>query len=106
MHFAKEETFGPVAPLFRFRSEHEAIELANATPYGLASYFYTRDLSRSFRVAEQFEAGIVALSIGAVSMAMALFGSVKQSGLAREGGQIGIEEYLQTKEFHIGGLAD
>jgi len=104
MLLANEETFGPVAPLFRFGTENEALEMANATPYGLASYFYTRDLSRAFRVAERLEAGMVALNTGSVAMEMAPFGGVKQSGLGREGGQAGIEEYLETKAFHIGGL--
>jgi succinate-semialdehyde dehydrogenase/glutarate-semialdehyde dehydrogenase len=101
---ASEETFGPVAPLYRFGSEAEALDLANATPYGLASYFYTRDLSRAFRVAERLEAGMVALNTGTMAMEMAPFGGIKQSGLGREGGQSGIEEYLETKAFHIGGL--
>lgn len=101
---AEEETFGPVAPLYRFGSEAEALELANATPYGLASYFYTRDLSRAFRVAERLEAGMVGLNTGSLALEMAPFGGVKQSGLGREGGQAGIEEYLETKAFHIGGL--
>ena len=101
---ASEETFGPLAPLYRFGSEAEALELANATPYGLASYFYTRDLSRAFRVAERLEAGMVALNTGSMAMEMAPFGGIKQSGLGREGGQAGIEEYLETKAFHIGGL--
>lgn len=104
MLLASEETFGPVAPLFRFGSEKEALELANATPFGLASYFYTRDLSRAFRVAGQLEFGMVALNTGSLAMEMAPFGGVKQSGLGREGGQQGIEEYLETKAFHIGGL--
>ena len=101
---AEEETFGPVAPLYRFGSEAEAIELANATNFGLASYFYTRDLSRAFRVAERLEAGMVALNTGTLGLEMAPFGGVKQSGLGREGGREGIEEYLETKAFHIGGL--
>jgi succinate-semialdehyde dehydrogenase/glutarate-semialdehyde dehydrogenase len=104
MRLASEETFGPVAPLFRFRDEAEAIELANATPYGLASYFYTENLHRAWRVAERLEAGMVALNTGSIAMEMAPFGGVKQSGLGREGGQEGIEEYLETKAFHIGGL--
>ncbi|MCJ2180920.1 NAD-dependent succinate-semialdehyde dehydrogenase [Novosphingobium album (ex Hu et al. 2023)] len=104
MRLAEEETFGPVAPLFRFGSEAEAVAMANDTPYGLASYFYTRDLSRAFRVAEALEAGMVALNTGSVAMEMAPFGGIKQSGLGREGGTQGIEEYLETKAFHIGGL--
>jgi len=104
MRLAQEETFGPVAPLFRFYDEAEAIELANATPHGLASYFYTQDIHRAWRVAERLEAGIVALNTGVVSMEMAPFGGIKQSGLGREGGAAGIEEYLELKAFHIGGL--
>lgn len=104
MRLASEETFGPVAPLFRFSHEDEAIEMANATSFGLASYFYTDNLHRAFRVAERLEAGMVALNTGSVSMEMAPFGGVKLSGLGREGGQAGIEEYLEIKTFHIAGL--
>ncbi|TWB67594.1 succinate semialdehyde dehydrogenase [Nitrospirillum amazonense] len=104
MRLAHEETFGPVAPLFRFHGEDEAVALANATPYGLASYFYTNDLHRAFRVSERLEAGMVALNTGSIAMEMSPFGGVKQSGLGREGGQAGIEEYLEHKAFHIGGL--
>lgn len=104
MALAQEETFGPVAPLFRFEKEEEAIQMANATPFGLASYFYTSDLSRAFRVGEALEAGMVALNTGSLAMEVAPFGGVKQSGLGREGGEAGIEEYLETKAFHIGGL--
>ena len=104
MRLASEETFGPVAPLFRFREEAEAIELANDTPFGLASYFYTQDLHRAFRVAERLEAGMVALNTGSIAMEMAPFGGVKQSGLGREAGREGLEEYLETKAFHIAGL--
>jgi len=104
MRLASEETFGPVAPLFRFRDEVEAIELANATPYGLASYFYTENLHRAWRVGERLEAGMVALNTGSIAMEMAPFGGVKQSGLGREGGHAGLEEYLETKAFHFGGL--
>jgi succinate-semialdehyde dehydrogenase/glutarate-semialdehyde dehydrogenase len=93
-----------VAPLFRFRDEAEAIELANATPYGLASYFYTENLHRAWRVAERLEAGMVALNTGSIAMEVAPFGGVKQSGLGREGGHDGLEEYLESKAFHIGGL--
>ena len=104
MRLAHEETFGPVAPLFRFETEDEAIALANDTEYGLASYFYTSGLDRAFRVAEALEAGMIALNTGSIAMEMAPFGGVKQSGLGREGGTLGIEEYLETKAFHIGGL--
>ena len=104
MRLAQEETFGPVAPLFRFHNENEAIEIANATPYGLASYFYTENIHRAWRVAERLEAGLVALNTGTISMEMSPFGGMKQSGLGREGGQMGIEEYLETKAFHIAGI--
>ncbi|MET0364207.1 MAG: NAD-dependent succinate-semialdehyde dehydrogenase [Sphingobium sp.] len=104
MLLANEETFGPVAPLFRFTHEEEAIQIANATDYGLASYFYTENIHRAFRVAERLEAGMVALNTGSIAMEMAPFGGVKMSGLGREGGRVGIEEYLESKAFHIGGL--
>jgi succinate-semialdehyde dehydrogenase / glutarate-semialdehyde dehydrogenase len=105
MRLADEETFGPVAPLFKFETEEEAIKLANATPFGLAAYFYTESLKRSWRVGEALEAGMIGLNTGAISTEVAPFGGVKQSGLGREGAQIGIEEYLEMKTFHIGGLA-
>lgn len=104
MLLASEETFGPLAPVFRFGHENEAIALANATPFGLASYFYTGDLRRSWRVAERLEFGMVGLNTGNVSMEMAPFGGIKQSGLGREGSSFGIEEYLEVKSLHIGGL--
>ena len=104
MLLASEETFGPVAPLFRFRSEAEAIAVANGTPFGLAAYFFTQDMRRSWRVGEALEFGMVGLNTGAISMEVAPFGGVKQSGLGREGSQLGIEEYLEVKAFHIGGL--
>jgi len=102
MAVAREETFGPVAPLFRFYTEKEAIRLANDTPYGLASYCYTRDLARSWRVAEALEFGIVGLNVGLISSAVAPFGGVKESGLGREGSKYGIEEYLELKYLCIG----
>ncbi len=105
MQLASEETFGPVAPLFRFEKEEEAIRIANATPFGLAAYFYTESLKRSWRVAEALEFGMIGLNTGAISTEVAPFGGVKQSGLGREGAQCGIEEYLELKSFHIGGLA-
>ncbi|RWX17092.1 aldehyde dehydrogenase family protein, partial [Rhizobium leguminosarum] len=105
MLLANEETFGPVAPLFRFETEEEAVALANATPFGLASYFYTESLKRSWRVAEALEFGMVGLNTGSVSTEVAPFGGVKQSGLGREGAQCGIDEYLEVKTFHIGGLS-
>jgi succinate-semialdehyde dehydrogenase/glutarate-semialdehyde dehydrogenase len=104
MLLASEETFGPVAPLFRFETEDEAIAIANGTPFGLAAYFYTEDLKRSWRVAEALEFGMVGLNTGLISTEVAPFGGVKQSGLGREGSQLGIEEYLEIKALHVGGL--
>ncbi|MCF3642469.1 NAD-dependent succinate-semialdehyde dehydrogenase [Rhizobium sp. TRM95111] len=104
MQLASEETFGPVAPLFRFETEEEALAIANGTPYGLAAYFYTESLKRGWRVGEALEFGMVGLNTGAISTEVAPFGGVKQSGLGREGAQAGIEEYLEMKSFHIGGL--
>lgn len=97
MQICHEETFGPVAPVIRFQTEAEAIRLANATEYGLAAYFYTRDLARSWRVAEALEYGMVGINAGVISTEVAPFGGVKQSGLGREGGSVGIEAYLETK---------
>ena len=104
MQLAGEETFGPVAPLFRFETEEEALAIANGTPYGLAAYFYTESLKRAWRVGEALEFGMVGLNTGAISTEVAPFGGVKQSGVGREGAQAGIEEYLEMKSFHIGGL--
>jgi succinate-semialdehyde dehydrogenase / glutarate-semialdehyde dehydrogenase len=104
MLIAGEETFGPVAPLFRFRTEEEAIEMANDTPYGLAAYLYTRDVARCFRVADALEVGMIGINSGSVSYAAAPFGGVKESGLGREGSHHGIEEFLEMKTLHFGGL--
>ncbi|MCX8278822.1 NAD-dependent succinate-semialdehyde dehydrogenase [Phyllobacterium sp. 0TCS1.6C] len=104
MLLASEETFGPVAPLFRFETEEEAIAIANATPFGLAAYFFTENLKRSWRVAEALEFGMVGLNTGLVSTEVAPFGGVKQSGLGREGSRLGIDEYLEVKTLHVGGL--
>jgi succinate-semialdehyde dehydrogenase/glutarate-semialdehyde dehydrogenase len=100
----REETFGPVAPLFRFRTEEEAIRLANDTPFGLAAYFYARDVGRIFRVAEALESGMVGINEGLISTEVAPFGGVKESGIGREGGKYGIEEYLEIKYLAIGGI--
>jgi succinate-semialdehyde dehydrogenase / glutarate-semialdehyde dehydrogenase len=97
MRCAREETFGPVAPLFRFRDESEAVALANATEYGLASYFYARDLGRVWRVAEALEYGIVGVNTGLISNEVAPFGGIKQSGIGREGSHYGIDDYLEIK---------
>ncbi|HEY0212421.1 MAG TPA: NAD-dependent succinate-semialdehyde dehydrogenase [Paenirhodobacter sp.] len=104
MQLASEETFGPVAPVFRFETEAEAVAIANDTPFGLAAYFYTRDIARGFRVGEALEFGLIGLNSGGVSTEVAPFGGVKTSGLGREGGTEGLEEYLETKALHIGGL--
>jgi succinate-semialdehyde dehydrogenase/glutarate-semialdehyde dehydrogenase len=105
MTMAHEETFGPVAPLFRFRTEEEAIRAANDTRYGLAAYLYTRDLARSWRVSEALEYGIVGLNTGLVSTEVAPFGGVKESGLGREGSKYGIEDFLEVKYLCVGGIA-
>jgi succinate-semialdehyde dehydrogenase/glutarate-semialdehyde dehydrogenase len=99
-----EETFGPVAPLIRFKSEEDVIRLANNTEFGLAGYFYSRDVGRVFRVAEAMEVGIVGVNAGIISTEVAPFGGVKQSGLGREGSKYGIEEYLEVKYILIGGV--
>ncbi|MEW5621928.1 NAD-dependent succinate-semialdehyde dehydrogenase [Pseudomonas putida] len=104
MLLANEETFGPVAPLMRFSTEEEALTLANATPYGLGAYFFTQDLRRSWRFGEALEFGMIGLNTGLISMEVAPFGGVKQSGLGREGSKYGLDEYLEVKAFHIGGL--
>ena len=102
MRCAKEETFGPVAPLFRFHDEAEAIQLANATESGLAAYFYARDLSRVWRVAEALDYGIVGVNTGIISNEVAPFGGVKQSGIGREGSRYGMEDYLEIKYVCMG----
>ncbi|QDX81680.1 succinate-semialdehyde dehydrogenase (NADP(+)) [Denitratisoma sp. DHT3] len=104
MRIAREETFGPVAPLFRFRDEAEAIRLANDTEYGLAAYFYSRDVARVFRVAEALEYGMVGINESAISTEVAPFGGMKESGLGREGSRHGIEDYLETQYWCLGGI--
>ena len=104
MEIAREEIFGPVATLFRFRDEAEAVRIANATQYGLAAYFYTRDIGRVMRVAEALEYGIVGINEGIISTEVAPFGGVKQSGIGREGSKYGIEDFLELKYVLLGGL--
>lgn len=104
MLVAREETFGPLAPLFRFSGEGQAIRYANDTQYGLAAYVYTRDFARSWRVVEALEYGMVGLNTGLISTEVAPFGGFKESGLGREGSRYGIEEYLETKYLCVGGL--
>ncbi|MCM2328917.1 MAG: NADP-dependent succinate-semialdehyde dehydrogenase [Lysobacter sp.] len=104
MKVSREETFGPVAPLFRFKDEAEALSLANSTEFGLASYFYSRDVGRVFRVAEGIESGIVGVNTGIISNEVAPFGGVKQSGLGREGSKYGVEDFLEIKYVCLGGI--
>ena len=104
MKVAREETFGPVAPLFRFQTDEQAIEMANDTEFGLASYFYSRDIGRIWRAAEDLECGMVGINTGLISNEVAPFGGVKQSGLGREGSHYGIEEFVEIKYLCLGGL--
>jgi len=104
MLISHEETFGPVAPLIRFKTEEEAIRLANASEFGLAGYFYSRDIGRIWRVAEAMETGMIGVNAGIISTEVAPFGGVKSSGLGREGSRYGIEEYLEIKYVLMGGL--
>ena len=103
MLVSHEETFGPVAPLIRFKTEDEAIRLSNATEFGLAGYFYSRDIGRIWRVAEQMETGMVGVNAGIISTEVAPFGGVKQSGLGREGSRHGLEEFMEVKYVLMGG---
>jgi succinate-semialdehyde dehydrogenase/glutarate-semialdehyde dehydrogenase len=104
MRIFREETFGPVAPLIRFKTEQEAIAMANDTEYGLAAYFYTRDVGRVFRVAEALEYGLVGANEGLIASEVAPFGGFKQSGIGREGSKYGIDEYVEIKYICVGGL--
>ncbi|VVO19720.1 NAD-dependent succinate-semialdehyde dehydrogenase [Pseudomonas fluorescens] len=104
MLLANEETFGPVAPLFRFKDEAQALAIANNTPFGLAAYYFTQDMRRAWRVGERLEFGMVGLNTGVISMEVAPFGGMKQSGTGREGSKYGLDEFLEIKAWHIGGL--
>jgi len=104
MRVAREETFGPMAPIFRFRTEDEVVAMANDTEFGLASYFYARDLGRVWRVAERLEYGMVGVNTGLISNEVAPFGGIKQSGLGREGSRHGIEDYLTIKYINMAGI--
>ena len=101
---AKEETFGPFAPVFRFHKDEEAIDAANNTEFGLASYFYSRDVGRIFRVSEALEYGMVGINVGVIATEHVPFGGVKQSGLGREGSSHGMDEYLEMKYLCIGDI--
>jgi succinate-semialdehyde dehydrogenase / glutarate-semialdehyde dehydrogenase len=105
MRISKEETFGPVAPLFRFKNEAEAVALANDTEFGLAAYFYGRDIARIWRVAEALEYGIVGINTGMISTEVAPFGGFKESGLGREGSKYGMDDYLEVKYLCFGGIS-
>ena len=105
MKVAREETFGPLAPLFRFSEEQDVVQQANDTEFGLAAYFYTRDLARTWRVSEALEYGMVGINTGIISNEIAPFGGIKQSGIGREGSQHGIDEYLEMKYLCIGGIS-
>lgn len=105
MRITYEETFGPVAPLFKFKTEEEAIKLANDTEFGLASYFYTRDIGRAWRVSEALEYGMVGVNSGLISNEVAPFGGIKESGLGREGGTLGIDEFLEPKYICMAGVS-
>ena len=104
MRVFKEDIFGPVAPLFSFKTEDDAISMANNTEVGLASYFYSRDIGRVWRVAEALEYGIVGINEGLISNEMAPFGGVKESGQGREGSKYGLDDYLEIKYMCLGGL--
>ncbi|WP_420348998.1 NADP-dependent succinate-semialdehyde dehydrogenase [Pelagibius sp.] len=104
MKVTREETFGPVAPLFRFKTEEEGLALANDTEFGLAAYFYARDIGRIWRVSEGLESGMVGINTGLISTEVAPFGGVKESGIGREGSKYGIEEFLETKYLCMGGV--
>jgi succinate-semialdehyde dehydrogenase / glutarate-semialdehyde dehydrogenase len=105
MAIANEEIFGPVATVFRFHNEDEAVQIANATPYGLAAYFYTRDMARIWRVAEKLEYGMVGINEGLISTEVAPFGGVKESGIGREGSRYGIDEFVEIKYLCMGGIS-
>jgi succinate-semialdehyde dehydrogenase/glutarate-semialdehyde dehydrogenase len=104
MAVAREETFGPVAPLFRFNTDAEAIAMANDTEFGLAAYFYSRDMARIWRTSEAIEYGIVGINTGIISTEVAPFGGVKESGIGREGSKYGTEEFLEVKYLCMGGI--
>jgi len=100
----REETFGPVAPLMKFETEEEVIKLANSTEFGLAAYFYSRDIARVWRVAEALETGIIGINEGIISTEVAPFGGVKESGIGREGSKYGLEDYMEIKYLCLGGM--
>ena len=104
MKVAKEETFGPVAPIFRFSTDAEAIKMANDTEFGLAAYFFSRDIGRIWKVSEALEYGMIGINEGIISTEVAPFGGFKESGLGREGAREGLGEFLETKYLCMGGI--
>ena len=104
MKVTREETFGPVAPLFRFHDDDEGVAMANDTEFGLASYFYARDLGRVWRVSEALESGIVGVNTGIISTEVAPFGGVKESGVGREGPKYGVDDFVEIKYVCLGGI--
>ena len=100
----REETFGPMAPLIRFKTDEEVLEMANDSEFGLASYFYSRDISRIWKLAEGLESGLVGVNVGVMATEVAPFGGFKQSGVGREGSKYGVEDYLEVKYVCIGGV--
>ena len=104
MKVAREETFGPLAPLFRFATDDDAIRMANATEFGLAAYFYSRDIGRIWRVGEALEYGIVGVNVGIISTEVAPFGGMKESGIGREGSHYGLDEFMEVKYLCMGGI--
>ena len=104
MQCATEETFGPFAPIFKFETEQQAVDAANKTEFGLASYFYSRDIGRIYRVAEALEYGMVGINVGILATEHVPFGGVKQSGLGREGSHFGIDDYVEIKYLCIGDI--
>jgi succinate-semialdehyde dehydrogenase/glutarate-semialdehyde dehydrogenase len=106
MEVYNEEIFGPIAPLFKFKTEEEAIRIGNDTPFGLSAYFYARDIGRVWRVAEGLDYGIVGINEGIISTEVAPFGGVKESGIGREGSMYGIDDYLEIKYLNMGGVND
>ena len=104
MAVAREETFGPLAPLFRFATDEDAIRMANDTEFGLAAYFYSRDVGRVWKTSEALEYGIVGVNTGIISTEVAPFGGVKESGIGREGSHYGLDEFLEVKYVCLGGI--
>ena len=104
MQITREETFGPLAPIYRFHTDDEGIKLANDTEFGLAAYFYARDVNRIWKVAEELESGIVGINTGLISTEVAPFGGVKESGIGREGSHYGLDDYLEIKYLCYGGI--